>query len=91
MIDKPYTPLSSEVEIQQFQPISENCLELESLEGCRVMPTYGHVRGPDWQSWWAGCGPRAASWTTLLYTICLWSIGRYITRSVTLNHTHEQE
>jgi len=21
--------------------------------------------GPDWQGWRAGCGPRAASWTTL--------------------------
>jgi len=23
------------------------------------------TRGPDWQRWRAGCGPRAASWTTL--------------------------
>ena len=23
------------------------------------------TRGPDWEGWRAGCGPRAASWTTL--------------------------
>jgi len=33
MIDTAYMPLSNEIEIQQFQPISENSRELESLQG----------------------------------------------------------
>ena len=44
MIDNACTPLSNEVEIQQFQPISENSRELELLEGWMVMPIYGHSR-----------------------------------------------
>jgi len=41
MINTAYAPLSNEVEIQQFQPISENSQELESLERWTVMSTYG--------------------------------------------------
>ena len=36
----------------------------EGLDGCAYLTG---TRGPDWQGWWAGSGPRAASWTTLVY------------------------
>jgi len=35
-----YAIVQYEVEIQQFQPISENSREVKSLQGWMVMPTY---------------------------------------------------
>jgi len=42
------------------------------------MPTYGHYRGPDSQAWQAGCGPRAASWTTLQLEMYALGLSKFV-------------